>query len=751
MAPDEPTQSRGYWDAHKDRDSDSFSEKNLRNYLDVLVRRIWVVFAVLIIAALISVIFAVTRTPVYTSVATIEFDEKKPKSDDRLASGSGAEYDLFRNYLSTQMEILKSRAMAEALVGKMNLLESPEFSPKARGWLDALLMIPSALTSLIYGNAPAIDAAASSENRLSVVSKTVVEGTTVKPVKTSNLVTVSISATHPGLSREMLGNYLNLYLERNLEQRRRESAEASRWLKDELQNAEQKLKESKANLVEFIIDNRLVLGKGNGVVQILDMVDKVWEERIKSQETRLKMEALQHQKGTDQGAILPANLNIEYVGKLKEQLAGYEAEYMQLKGVYAPAYPKMTNLTQKIEFLRQRISDIEKGLINTVVESAKTEEGLFQQTFEKARLESERFKTLETQLGTLKKVEETNEEFHRIILKEFKEQEIKSRTIANNARIVDAPSLPDRPSWPKKRLIVLVGCALGLFLGIAGAFTMEQLDSRVHSPQEIEQDFHVRKLAIVPDMKKIGELRAITGAAIKPEFVARQRPGSPVSDAIRNLQASVFLGHPNHPVQTMVVTSATPGEGKTLISVSTATVLGSKRCKTVLIDADLRRPRVHKVFGLNSSAPGLAEFLASPKVSVSAVIRESSMTGLSYIPSGKPSENPVELLQGDRMNDLVRELSELYDYIIIDTSPVLGIPDTQIISRLADGVLLVAKQGHVCRDELREAIRLVSSLNGCTFLGVVFNKAYAPGGYRYSYKYGPGYYRRYYGYYGRRA
>lgn len=748
MAWEEAKQPPAYWDAHGDRDSGGYSEKTLRDYLDILVRRISVVLTVLIITAIVSVVYAVTRPPLYTSIATIEFDEKKPKSDDRLVTGSGAEYELFRNYLATQMEILKSRALAEALVLKMNLLESPEFTPKARGWVDGVLGLPSSVISLFIEDGQDSETTTPSQRRLNSVCKTIVDRVTVKPVKTSNLVTVSLSAEKPASSKEMLKNYLNLYLERNLEQRRRESAEASEWLKEELQKAEQKLMEAKGELVNFIIDNRLVLGKGGGVVQILDMVDKIWEEQIKSQGTRLKMQALREQKGSEQGSVLPKDINTEYINKLKEQMARYETEYTELKGVYAPTYPKMTNLAQKIEFLRERITEIEKSLINTVVESAKTEEGLFKETFEKARQESDRLKALESQLSTLKKVEQTNEEFHRIILKEYKEQEIKSRTIANNARVVDAPNMPDRPSWPKKRMIVLIGCALGLFLGIAGAFAVEQLDSRIHSPQEIEFDFHVKKLAVVPDIEKIGESRSQSVAPIEPEFMARQRPRSPVSDAIRNLQTSIFLGNPDHPVRTMVVTSATPSEGKTLISVSTATVLGSERRRVVLIDADLRKPRIHRVFGQDSHGPGLAEFLSSPQVTVPDVVRESDIPGLSYIPSGERPDNPAELLQYERLGYLAHELSERYDYLIFDTPPLLGIPDTQIVSRLADGLLLVAKQGHVHREELREAIRVAQSLNGCKLLGVVFNKAYAPGGYRYGYKYGRGYYRRYYGYYG---
>jgi succinoglycan biosynthesis transport protein ExoP len=268
-------------------------------------------------------------------------------------------------------------------------------------------------------------------------------------------------------------------------------------------------------------------------------------------------------------------VNTGYIGKLKEQLALFESEYFQMKSVYSPGYPKMAMLSQKIKFLKERISEIEKGIVNSALNTAKKEESLFKESVDQAKDESNRVKALDAQHMLLKKDVGTNEEFRRIILKEYKENDIKARTINNNVRIIDAPSKPHKPRWPKKSLFLLIGGLIGLVGGIAAAFVVERLDNTVQTPEEIERDFKVRRLGIVPDLDDLKKLQGTELTATPYEFIAHGRPKSPMSDAIRNIQTSIFLSNAHRPVRCMVVSSPNPSQGKTLISVSIATVLCS--------------------------------------------------------------------------------------------------------------------------------------------------------------------------------
>ena len=561
-----------------------------------------------------------------------------------------------------------------------------------------------------------------------------------------------MDATSPAFANEMLRNYLNLYLEFNLEKRRKENLEASAWLKEELATVEKKLMESQAELVGFLIDNGIVASStATGVSPVMDLLNKTMDTHTKSREARLRMQALKEQKASDQGASLPKDVNTEYVGKLKEQAALFESEYSQMKGLYSADYPKMGMLNQKIKFLKERISEIEKGIVTSALNTAKKEESLFKGSVDLAKDEANRVKALDAQHLLLKKDVETNEEFHKIILKEYKENDIKARTINNNVRVVDLPSKPHKPRWPKKSLFLLIGSLIGLVGGIAAAFVVERLDNTVQTPEEIERDFKVRRLGIVPDLDDLKKLQGTELTATPYEFIAHGRPKSPMSDAIRNIQTSIFLSNAHRPVRCMVVSSPNPSQGKTLISVSIATVLCSGDKKVVIIDADMRKPRIHRVFGHRDPGRGLSTLLGSKSSQVSHALRAHSIKGLFYITAGQAVSDHLPLLQSKNMTKLVDHLKRTFDYIIFDSPPILGFSDTPILCTYADGLIMVAKQGHVGRDELREAINETSSVTGCEILGVVLNKAHAPGaygyGYRYGLRFGSGYYHGNYKYY----
>jgi succinoglycan biosynthesis transport protein ExoP len=726
------TYSRG----HQSPDGDF--QISFRHYVELLVRRRRIVVASLLACLVVSIIYAWGATPLYRSVAALEFEEKKAKFDDRLYGSP--EYDQYKPYLATQMEVLKSRSLAEALVAKMNLSVPPP------GWISYLIGLPFRL----FSSDSSVDKDAA---RLNQLADSVLNRVTVKPVKTSNLVSVTFDAPAPKKAQEMLKVYLAEFLQTNLEKRRLESMEASKWLKEEVTKAERQLMESRAALVEFVVDNGIVSKDDSGhsgLGMVAELMNKTMEGHLRSQEARLRIEALSKSPGNGAEPVLPKDYSSEYVGKLKEQLAIQEAEYTQMKGLYSANYPKMTMIKDKIKFLTQRIAEIERTVVTAALETAKSEEGLFKKTFEKAKGEAERVKSLEAQHAVLQKEVETNTEFHKMLLKEFKEQEIKSRTIANNVRIIDAPSLPHRPFWPKKSLIILVGSFLGLCGGIGLAIMIDRLDDSVQSLREIEEDFGVPCLTDVPDYGDTKLLEQASDVPEKPEFMAKCNPRSIMADAIRNLHTSVFLGNQSNEVRCMAISSPTPSQGKTFIAVSTATILSSERDRVVIIDADMRKPRMHKVFGETEPGPGLSDLLLDESKPISEVTHASQFPGLSYIMCGTPVDNPVDIIRVGRMRRLIEKLKDNFEYVVFDTPPLLGFADTQMISLHTEGIVLVAREGNVARQDLREAIALVSKLNGCRLLGVVYNQTRGPVGGKY---YGMGgsryYYHGYRSYYNR--
>jgi capsular exopolysaccharide synthesis family protein len=227
------------------------------------------------------------------------------------------------------------------------------------------------------------------------------------------------------------------------------------------------------------------------------------------------------------------------------------------------------------------------------------------------------------------------------------------------------------------------------------------------------------------------------------EFLAHNAPKAPVSEAIKNIKTSIFLSLPATSIGTLVVSSAVPQEGKTFISVSIASVLCSNSKKVLLVDADLRRPRIGKVFSQPDNIPGLTTYLTQESAKLQSILHKSKVPGLYYVTAGPLPPNPVALLESERMLEFVNKCRRVFDFVIFDSPPVAGFSDARILSNKVDGVIMVVREGNVPLELIRQSKSMITSANG-RILGVVLNMANGSSDY-----YGTGYsgYYRYYGHY----
>jgi capsular exopolysaccharide synthesis family protein len=300
----------------------------------------------------------------------------------------------------------------------------------------------------------------------------------------------------------------------------------------------------------------------------------------------------------------------------------------------------------------------------------------------------------------------------------------------------------------------MIGLVFGLVGGVMCAFVWEQLDDTLQNPDHLSKSLNVRRLGIVPDVSKTGTYSENELAQGVVEFLAYNNPKTPIADAIRNLQMSILFSYPDYEIKCLSISSSLPSEGKTLLAVSFASVLcagGSKRA--VVVDMDMRKPRIHSVFRVPATTPGMSTLLNGNgnAMPVSDVIHAHTIPGLYYITAGPVPSDSVSLLHSHNLKKVIDELRSTFDYVIFDCSPILGFPDTPILTRYTDGLVVVARQGYVGKNEITEAIDQVSSVDGANILGVVFNRAHAPAlygyGYKYGYRYGGHYYHQSYKYY----
>ncbi|MFH1113155.1 MAG: polysaccharide biosynthesis tyrosine autokinase [Pseudomonadota bacterium] len=730
--------------------NDPFNDdvQSLTDYLEIVLRYSRLIVGAVLCALAISIVYAYFTTPIFTSFAKIELEQQQSDRSQENMYDNPAYVD-YQSYFLTQKEILTSHQLVAALLERMDPGALAEFGSGSASSLSRWIRrVASAWVWAVLGRNLRGEETSTQDSETDALCEAVLKRISVKPVKNSSIMAVEMDAADPRVAQEMLQKLLDLYLEQALENRRKQSLQAAGWLEEEVLKSENKLRETQTQLVDFSIDNGIVDLSDGGLAQVLAVVNRTMDSHVRSQEARAKIQALHARGAADQGSLMPEGVKDEYIGKLKQELAIMQAEHSQMEGVYSADYPKMKMLEKKIGFLRERITSIEENLVSSALDSARAEEKFLQQSYQSARAEADRVKSLESQYTLLKKDVETNSELHKMLLREYKQAEIRARTISNNVRILDPAGFPRTPSKPKKKLVVLIGVTIGLMVGVGAAFVLNASDQTIRSPQEIEEDLHVKRLGILPDVKDLPQIRGICGAGENIDFVAHRYPKSPMSDAIRNLETSIFLSNVDRSVRSIAVSSAAPGEGKTTVAISLATVLGSDpKNKVVIVDADLRRPRIHKSFGLNGNKPGLSSLLDGSVTNISKVCRGTDIPGVYCIPSGPIPKDPVALLRTDKARRITTLLKKHFTYVVFDTAPVLGFADTPLIYRVIDGLIMVVGQGLVRRDELKQALQAIRSMDENKLLGVVMNKVGAGRGYGYRYRYGGHYYYRNYKYY----
>jgi polysaccharide biosynthesis transport protein len=712
---------------------------SLKDNIAVMLKRKWTVISIFLVGLGLGAFYAFTAVPVYRSVAIIEVGEESKDSIKTLGE------DLARGVMSkdgheTEAEIFKSRSLAETLVKRMNLDKSPKFvreqrsGPVGTAWSWA--------TSLFQGSSRPDSGPLSEEKRRAGVVDALLKRMSVKQEGKTRLLKVGMEATDPAYAREMLANHIEIYFDRNLRQRQRAVKDAGAWLKTELEDVEQKLIKSLTALINFTSEHGMVSLDDNSN-HVITFFNKAAERLVKSNEQLTQLEASTQTMGKGSLAILPSGVHPIDLSRLQEKLTLLESEYSEKVQVYSESYPRVQMLKKQIDLLREKIADLEKNLVTTAVDAAKQQELADQKNFERAKKEAMNVNSLGVDYAVLKKEVETTEQVYKILLQKSKEVALNSQLIGNNLTLIDPPETPRKPVKPRKAFIIIIGAFLGLTGGIAAAFFFDHMDDKVHTAEDVERELNLPSLGVVPDIGKLRMQMPAQGTRGVYEFLPYDSPRSMVSDAIGNITTSMMLLTSSPSTKSFMFTSAVPGEGKSLLSVSCAVALASEEKSVLVVDTDLRQPSLGAVFGEKENAPGLTTLVKKSDVKLGDVIRRSRVPGLYYLPAGPSPSNPVAFLRSYRMSRIADYLKKKFHIVIFDTPPLVGFPDVLIIKDFTDATILVTKKGLVPIGLLQHARKLVENAQG-SILGVILNMADARashyGRYRYSNHY------KYYGY-----
>jgi succinoglycan biosynthesis transport protein ExoP len=718
-------------------------EVNLRDYWKVIRKRQWTIIAFFLIVVITTAIGTFTMKPIYRGTTTIQINKENPQIVDFKEIFAVNTMDL--DYYQTQYKVLESRSLAKRVIHSLKLPEHPEFLPKAQTpfqkWKSNVLSSISGIFTSSEDGDSTSDRDASERKKETVFINQFLGKLKIEPIRNSRLVKIHFDSNYPELSSQLPNTLAAAYIQQNLEARFIATQQAKEWLTGQLEDLKAKVERADEALQAFGSKHDIISleEKENVTMQRLTELNQTL---TKAESERMGKEALYKQTNDRNSDFLPSILENKLIMDLKQAYIQLEAQYMKLSETFKPEYPEMVRLKQQMQTIQKRIdAEINKIIagIKNDYESSLRKESLLRQAFEQQKARVIEMNDKSIQYNILKREADTNKELYKGLLQRMKEAGVSAGIMASNIQVVDQAELPIRPYKPNKRLNLLLAAVVGLFLGVGIAFFFEYLDNTVKTPEDVEQLIRLPSFGMVPEISYERRRRLESGTSYPVELVTFGHPKSMLSEAYRNIRTSILLSFSERPPKRIAISSPNPAEGKTTTVINTAIALSQTGAQVIVIDSDMRKPRVHKIFNEENGA-GLSNFL-SGNAELGSVIKKTEIPNLYYIPAGPIPPNPSELIGSKLFKTMMETLGQRFDHIVLDSPPVLGFADSIILSTSVDGVILVVLGGKTPRETLQRAKEVLSQVNA-KILGVVINRIniqrsdYGYYYYRYRYYYG---------------
>jgi len=690
----------------------------------------------------------------YTATAVIHVENSTPQVTkiDQVAAAAPSYLDGVE-YFQDQVSLLKSRTLVAAVIRELALQDDARFKPKPPGLVARIVGTAMGLVVRLGGTAPepAPGAQPAPEDGVSPYAiDRYVTNLDVKPIPNSRLIQVRVTARDPDLAQAIANAHANEYIRRTLQAKFELTGEARRYLDQEIERVRKEGDASEAALDRFRREHDIISpddAQNNAVVERLGDLSR---RLTNAQAQRIEYEA-QHRLVQERDfESLPAVLQNSLIQTLKADLSRLEAREAELGRIFLDGNPELQQVRAQVRQTRSRLQrEIERTVagVESQYLAAKSTEDSLRDELNRQQGTVLNLKEISGQYVKLDQAVQANRQLYAALLQRAGETAVVRGVQLSNITVLDPAERPTMPSRPNAVLNLLFGLALGLVFGVGTAAMLENIDTSLKTPADVERVLALPTLGVIPDFRRVGtaDLAARRRLADKRGALVASGGTSIAAEVFRTLRTSILFFDPEHPPRTMLVTSSQAGEGKTATVVNLALSLAQQGARVLLVDADMRKPRCHHALGLPEGA-GLSEYLLGER-ELADVTRTIALPGarrgeldgqrpgarLDFVPSGRVVQQTAELLASPRMRSAFADGIERYDIVLIDSPPMFPVADASLLATMVDGVVLVVRGERTPRHLTREAIARLRFMQA-KVLGVVLN-AVNPSAPEYAYRY----------------
>lgn len=705
-------------------------EKHIWDYVRVVYKRRWIALPAFLLVVAVMTFNSMRETPVYRSQVQLLIEKDAPtvaRLEQMFQSQEGWYNDEF---YQTQHRILQSRSLAKRTIDGMKLWDAPRLGngPEPKGGISPAGIVWGAVDGAVAlakrpftdppppAPAATVEQPAADENAAqSARISEFLGGLSIVPVRNTRLVEIRYTSSDPVFAAEAANAVAAAYIQQNMEFKLNTSKEAGDFLSERLAEQRNAVEASERALQEFKEKNGAVaIADGASSISVQQITD-LNAALIKAKTERITKESLFNQLQSMQASgtidTFPAVLANEYIQGLKTNLAQLQREQAQLSERYGENHPEMIKIKSAVQAASAKLSgEIAKVVqgVNSEYRAALAQEQSLQGALNTQKAAALGQNKMSVTYSVLQREADSNRQIYESLLQQAKEAGISGERRATNVRVVDEAEVPGAPVSPNLRADMTFALVAGLVFAIGLAFGFEYLDNRIKTPQELKAQLGIPFLGMVPTVTVEGEPNPLLDNGVPQNF----------AEAFKSVRTNVLFSSADEGMRTLVVTSAGPGEGKSLVASNLALALAQAGQRVLLIDADMRRPRVHDIFG-GSQEPGLSNVLAG-NAKTSEAIRKSKTSGLWLMPAGHIPPNPAELLGSRRYTDFIASLSVHFDWVLLDTPPVMVVADSSIVANQSSGVVFVVRADHTSKHSVRAAVEQLEAANAL-LIGSVLN------------------------------